>query len=166
MKRYDGGWKLTKPYATDTRPFECFRYVGLVRSCLALLLVGSLTACTVLESCELFNNSGSALTVVRSNGGEEQPPIHVKPGESILLADWRSGEIRVEKGGLVSRYSPEIPDTAFVINRGFGPWRKSIFRAQINAGGEIVVLRPDQPVPAKELVDQPNGFPLVPIALH
>ena len=154
---------MTKPCATNTRPFLDCGYVGRVRSCLALLVVGALTACTVHESCELYNNSGSALTIVRSKGGEEQPPIHVKPGESILLADWLSGEIRVEKGGSVSRYSPNSPDTAFVINRGFGLWTERIFRAQIDSGGLIFVLEPNQPVPATEFVEQPDGFPLEPL---
>ena len=132
------------------------------RSCVALLLVGSLTACTMVDSCELYNNSGSPLTVVRTKGGEEQPSVHVKPGESILLADWISGEIRVEKGGVVSRYSPTAPDTAFVITRGFGPWMKRVFRAQIDSQGQIFVLKPDQSVPATKFVEQPDGFPLVP----
>jgi len=143
--------------------FTLKRYAALVRGSVAVLFVGGLTACTVQDSCDLYNNSGSELTIVRSMGGQEQPPIHVKPGESILLADWVFGEIRVEKGGLVSRYSPNAPDTAFVINRGFGPWVKRIFRAQIDAGGQIFVLKPDQSVPATEFVEQPNGFPLVPI---
>ena len=135
---------------------------ALVRGCVALLFVGGLTACTISDSCELYNNSGSELTIVRSKGSEEQPPIHVNPGESILLSDWLL-EFRVVKGGLVSHYSPKAPGTEFVIDRGFGPWAKRIFRAQINSGGQIFVLTPDQSVPAKEFVEQPNGFPLVPI---
>ena len=79
------------------------------------------------------------------------------------LTDWVSGEIRVEKGGLVSRYSPTAPDTAFVIDRGFGPWAERVFKARIDSRGRIFVLKPDQAVPATEFVEQPNGFPLAPI---
>jgi hypothetical protein len=163
MKRHGGGWKLTVSCATNTSPTQRIRRTALVRGCIAILCVGSLTACTVQASCDLYNNSGSELTIVRSKGGEEQPPIHLKPGESILISDWRFSAFRVDQGGVVSRYALEAPPTDFVVNRGFGPWAKRIFRAQMNAGGQIFLLKPDQPVPAKEFVDQPNGFPLVPI---
>lgn len=162
-KRDGGGWKLRKSCATDTEPHESLRYARLLQSCVALLFVGSLAAFTVRDSCELYNNTASALTIVRSKGGEEQPPILLKPGESVLLPDWVSWDVRVEKSGLVSRYSSNVPDTAYVINRGFGPWVKRIFKAQINTGGQIFVLKPDQSAPATEFVEQPDGFPLVPI---
>ena len=154
---------MTKSCATNTRPTQRVRRAPLVRGCIALLFIGSLTACSVRDSCDLYNNSGSELTILRSKGGEAQPPIHVKPGESILVSGWRSSAFRVNQGGVVSRYALEAPPTEFVVNRGFGPWAKRIFRAQMNAGGQIFLLKPDQPVPAKEFVDQPNGFPLVPI---
>jgi hypothetical protein len=64
---------------------------------------------------------------------------------------------------LVSRYSPQVPDTAYVIDRGFGLWVKRIFKAQINVGGQIFVLKPDQSAPATEFIEQLEGFPLVPI---
>jgi hypothetical protein len=89
--------------------------------------------------------------------------MQVKPGESVLLPEWVVWDIRVEKAGLVSRYTPKAPDTAYVLNRGFGPWVKRIFKAQIDAGGQIFVLKPAQSAPTTEFVEQPAGFPLVPI---
>lgn len=154
---------MTVSCATNTDPTRRTRRTALVRGCIAILFVGSFAACTVQDSCDLYNNSDSGVTIIRSTRGEEQPPIHVNPGESIVLSDWLFSEFRVDKGGVVYRYSPKVPGTEFVISRGFGPWARRVFRAQIDSGGQIFVLKPDQSVPAKEYVEQPSGFPLIPI---
>ncbi len=132
------------------------------RLCVTLLFAACMSACTIPESCDLHNNSGSDLTILRSQLGQEGPPIHVKSGASILLADWRAWEYRVAMGGTVLHYVPERPETEFVVQRGLGLWVKRVFRAQIEPDGRIFVLKPGQAVPAKEFVEQPSGFPLIP----
>jgi hypothetical protein len=132
------------------------------RACVSLLFVACLSGCTVSEFCELHNGSGSDLTIVRVQAGREEPPIHVEAGASILLSDWLSWEYRVTTGGKMLRYVPESPGTQFVVNRGFGPWTKRLFVAQIDSAGYIFVLNPGQSLPATEFVVQPSLFPLTP----
>ena len=129
----------------------------------ALLLCVSASGCTIQESCDLYNNFGSDVTIVRSPAGKEEPPVHLKAGASVLLRDWLFGEYRLVIDGKVFRYSPNSPDISFIVDRGFGPWAKRVFRAQIDSSARIFVLEPTQSIPATEFVAQPSGFPLMPV---
>ena len=134
----------------------------VVRVSAICVIAACSSACTISESCDLFNNTGSDLTIVRVRHRQEEPQINLKAGASVSLQEWLFSEYRVEMGGKVFRYAPKSPDVSFVVGQGFGPWTKRVFKAQIESSGHIFVLRPTQSVPAAEFVEQPSGFPLLP----
>jgi hypothetical protein len=114
-------------------------------------------------ACNLQNNSGSDLTVIRSRDGEQEQSIHLRAGSSILLQDWLFWSYRVAREERVLRYLPQDPGNDFVVAQGFGPWTKRTFKAQIEPDGRIFVLMPEQSFPAKAFAEQPAGFPLSPV---
>lgn len=129
----------------------------------AFLLIIFVSGCTKQAACNLQNNSGGDVTIIRSRAGEQDQRIDVKAGSSILLQDWPFWSYGVAKGGKVQRYTPQNPGTKFVETRGFGPWTKRVFNARLEFDGRIFVLSPGQSFSAKDFVEQPTGFPLVPL---
>lgn len=132
------------------------------RFCVPLLLAAFISACTIQAACNLQNNSGSDLTIVRSRDGEQEQRIHFKAGSSILLRDWLFWSYTVARGDKVLRYVADDPNDEFVVFQGLGPWTKRVFNAQLEPDGRIFVLSPGQAFPAKDFVEQPTGFPLAP----
>ena len=117
------------------------------------------------ESCRLFNDSGSEVTVVRyRTGGDRRQTMHLKVRESIILPDWESWELRIVRGGEVLRYVPRIPAGRFAMDQWLGPLPGRVFTLQIDPRGRIYALSPDQSTPATTFVNQPSGFPLTPVA--
>lgn len=151
------------PMAIVHEAMKPSQFGACARACVTLLLVAGMSGCTILETCELHNGSGAELTIVRSRGGNEEPPIQVKAGASVLLSDWMLWEYSLTTGGRTFRYAPKTPGPEFVVNRGFGPWIKRIFVAQMDSAGHIFVVKPGQGVLVEEYVTQPDGFPLMPI---
>lgn len=158
----DGCGNLKESCASDTKPMSTPSRV-CARLGIALLLFVCTSGCTIQESCDLYNNSGSDVTIVRSGAGQEEPPIQLKSGASILLPDWLFAEYQLEMDGKVFRYTPKSPDPSFIDDRGFGPWAKRVFSAQLDSSGRIFVLKQTQSIPATEFVEQPSGFPLMPV---
>ena len=73
-----------------------------LRLCLAVLLATSSSACLLTESCRLFNDSGSEVTIVRYRSGQDRrQTMQLKARESIILPDWESWELRIVRGGEV-----------------------------------------------------------------
>lgn len=69
-------------------------------------------------ACNLQNNSGSALTIIRSRDGEQEQSIHLTAGSSILLQDWLFWSYRVAREERVLRYIPQDPGNDFVVAQG------------------------------------------------
>jgi len=134
------------------------------RPFVALLLVIFVSGCTKQAACNLLNNSGSDLTIIRSQNGDHEERIQVQAGSSVLLRDWLFWSYRVTLGEKVLRYSPENPGNDFVVSQGVGPWTRRVFSAQLESDGRIYLLKPGQIFPIKDFVTQPTGFPLAPIA--
>jgi hypothetical protein len=117
------------------------------------------------ESCRLFNDSGLEVTVVRYRTGQDRrQTMHLKVRESIVLPDWESWELRIVRGGQVLRYVPIVPAPRFALDQWLGVLPGRVFTLQLDPGGRIYALTPDQSAPAKTFVSQPSGFPLTPIA--
>ena len=155
---------MIAPFATNAN--TNYSVVGAhARFCIGLLLVALVSGCTVQVACNLYNNSGSDLTIIRSRSGEQEKRILIKAGSSTLLHDWSYWSYRVELKDKMLRYIPQIPENDFVVTQGFGPWVSRIFKTQIERDGRIYVLRPGQVFPTKDFVEQPAGFPLVPAAV-
>ena len=123
------------------------------------------SACLLTESCRLFNDSGSDLTVVRYRTGQDRrQTVHLKARESIVLPDWESWELRIVRGAQVLRYAPKTPAAQFALDQWLGVLPGRVFTLQIDPGGRIFALSPEQSTPAKTFVTQPQGFPLTPVA--
>jgi hypothetical protein len=117
------------------------------------------------ESCRLFNDSGSEMTIVRYRTGQDRrQTMQLKVRQSIVLPDWESWELRIVRGGEVLRYAPKIPAGRFALDQWLGVLPGRVFTLQIDPKGRIYALTPEQSTPATTFVTQPNGFPLLPIA--
>ena len=141
------------------------RLMRIVYLCLALLLAVSSSACLLTESCRLFNDSGSEVTIVRYRTGQTQrQTMRLKVRESIVLPDWDSWELRIVRNGEVLRYVPKTPEGRFALDQWLGMLPGRVFTLQIDPRGRIYALSPDQAVPATDFVTQPSGFPMTPVA--
>jgi hypothetical protein len=117
------------------------------------------------ESCRLFNDSGSEVTIVRYRTGQDRrQTMRLKVRESIILPDWDSWELRIVRGGEVLRYVPRIPAGRFALDQWLGVLPGRVFTLQLDPRGHIYALSPDQSIPATAFVTQPSGFPLTPVA--
>ena len=134
-----------------------------MRLIFTIFIVALVSACTIQDACEIYNNSGDDLTIVRWRTGEQEQHIHVGEGESVLLRDWAFWSYRLVLKGRSMHYSPQNPGLDFVVTRGFGPWLTRVFNVQIESDGRIFVLMPTQIAPVKNFVKQPLGFPINPI---
>jgi len=136
-----------------------------LRLCLAVLLATSSSACLLTESCRLFNDSGSEVTIVRYRSGQDRrQTMQLKARESIILPDWESWELRIVRGGEVLRYVPKVPAGRFALDQWLGVLPSRVFTLQIDPRGQIYALTPEQSAPATAFVSQPSGFPMTPVA--
>jgi hypothetical protein len=123
----------------------------------------SLCGCTIQATCELYNNTGTKIEIIRWRNSESIQPIMVSHGSSAFLKDWSFWSFKIHSENNTWNYIAHEPDNDFISFHGFGFWTKRIFRVQLEADGLIYILKTDQSFPLKDMSKQPDNFPLVPI---
>jgi len=165
QKQGEGGWPLPKTCACCPKPVRKGGGLRLTRGLAFLLLTLSLgvAACTNQDSCLLFNGTDAGITVVRAQRQSgERTVFQVGSNESVLIDAWAFGDYEIRSGDKSWMYSSRLPPVDFVTDRGWGPWARRVFQAQLNRDGRVFLLSPTQTAPVTEPVPQPEGFPLLP----
>ena len=114
-----------------------------------------ITACQMPPLIVLFNNSGKDLT-----NYAEGKSYHVNKGSTVEIQyPGNKQEIGIKNETGVLENKVLYPPTTYMSSRVF---TKYVINCQIEPDGLIYVLKPQTPMPAKDLPPQPLGFPLKP----
>lgn len=128
--------------------------------CLAVLMI---VGCTIQLTCDLYNNTGSEITIVQKKSDHTVSNISVAANSSVQLSGWNLLEYEIVRGDDAWKYKPTSVGSMYVSYVGFGPWKKRLFKAQIESNGQIFILNADQRAPLTDIPGQPSDFPLLPI---
>ncbi len=120
-----------------------------------VLVVVSLTSCTISARFHLFNNSNLPVTVVI---GDKK--VLIKPGKSKEFSGIEHNTFSITGKGIHYQYAVKKLPTDNIVWKGWGPFTKRVFYAQFNNGGKIWAIDKGQECPVKSYPKQPKGFPL------
>jgi len=117
----------------------------------------SLSSCTVPLELKLFNNTEHEILVLLH--GKE---IHIGPGKSEIISSIENSifSIVTDRGG--GNYEIPSIQSSHWFWRGWGPFSKRVFYAQLEEGGNIWLTDPNDNYPVSTFGEQPNGFPIEP----
>ena len=129
---------------------------AIVFVCVSILLSG----CSVPTFLTIYNHSGASLTFYAAGR-----IYQMKNNAPITLKYPASEAIKISDGTRTWEYKIIYPPGKF-----YHPiWRNSseyeVF-GQIEPGGSIYVVKPNETLPVQELPPQPAGFPIIPIERH
>ena len=117
-----------------------------------------LTSCTIPDELELFNNAGEPLSV--SVGSTVTT---IEPGRSAKFNKLSIHRVTITIGCSSRAYEVADLPLSNIVQKGWGPFARRIFHAQVEPDGRIWAVSPDQDYPVRDFISQPEGFPIVPI---
>jgi hypothetical protein len=122
---------------------------------LSLLVCLISTSCSMPVTVNLFNHSGIDQIVLIKDRS-----IHIKAGESESIQSIEYSEFRIESEKTKFRYTVENLPLSNVVWRGWGPFSKRMFYAQLESDGKIWAT--ESVNLATKFSEQPEGFPVEP----
>ena len=123
----------------------------------SLCIIVAVNGCTIPETCMLYNNIGQDIKIIRLKTDGSITEQKVKARSTVKLK-WGFSTYRIVGEDTIWDYDLVKPDVDFVFDAGFD----RLFKVQLEKGGHIYILQPDQSFPASKFPKQPEGFPLLP----
>lgn len=121
-----------------------------LRIFLFLLLVIGVTGCPRYAYLEAYNHTDVTLTI--DSAGLVQD---VAPGTSIKIR-FTGNSLQVRSSLGVWEYDRNIPHSG-----NDGPYFDGTLKVQINPNGVVYALRINEDAPLSDIVEQPQGYPLL-----
>lgn len=131
-----------------------------------VLLAALFHGCTIPITVNLYNNTSNSIQIAQNKNGNLEATYFVLQGEEIGLQGWMYSEFVVASNKARWVFKPGysfIPSNDFIETIGVGLWVKRIVRAQIQANGQIFLLKKGESPPVKSFPAQPAGYPLSPM---
>jgi hypothetical protein len=121
----------------------------------AALAAAASSACLPGTTVEVYNHTSEVIAAATVSNDGTTRPQRIPPGESRSLG--RQGVTWYLAAGESWRYELRHPGREFAAHPLFGGEH---YRFQVEPGGCVYVLGPDQPAPATGFARQPEGYPL------
>jgi hypothetical protein len=136
--------------------FKFFRLLALV------LLLASISGCSVPLDVVFHNASGSDVLVTRKNEKHEVVRLTIKDKSTEVIRGLLSAKFTIGRESETERYASEYVDESFVEYVGLWPSYKRKTKAQLEADGCIYLVPVKDDFSSRPHATQPEGFPLCP----